>query len=180
MQNQNINPQRQSIRLQEYDYAQPGAYFVTVISHQRKNRFGKIANGEMNLNQVGKIVEQTWLEIPLHFPNANIDIFVIMPNHIHGIINIIEDGRVGARHASPLQKPQNGVQPQSIGAIIGSFKSAVTKRVHDLGLLIGEKIWQRNYYEHIIRNEDDYHQITDYIETNPINWEYDHDNPDNF
>ena len=167
---------RQSIRLKKYDYAQPGAYFVTVVSQKRMNIFGEIVNGEMHLNQAGKIVEQTWLEIPKHFPNINVDIFIIMPNHIHGIIQIMENAHVGARHASPLQKPQNGVKPQSIGAIIGSFKSAVTRQLHQTRIINQENIWQRNYYEHIIRDEADTQQIADYIETNPINWQYDHEN----
>ncbi len=193
MQNRNINPQRQSIRLQEYDYAQPGAYFVTVVSNQRKNIFGEIVNGEMQLNQLGKIIKNTWNEIPLHFRNTSCEIFVIMPNHIHGIINIIEDGPVGATHESPLPfspipkspKPEpphksTTLKPGTLGAIVGLFKSTTSKRIHQSGLMNDQKIWQRNYYEHVIRDEDDYHQIADYIKTNAINWEYDHENPDNF
>ena len=186
MPNQKNHPQRQSIRLQEFDYAQSGAYFVTVVCHKRMNLFGEISDGELNLNRAGEIVEQTWLEIPKHFPNVNSDIFVIMPNHVHGIIEIVNDIPVRARHASPQrfnnEKPQskrhNGVKPQSVGAIIGSFKSAVTKKLHGTKIINKEKIWQRNYYEHVIRDEDDYQQIADYIETNPLNWEYDRDNPD--
>jgi len=160
---------------------------VTVVSHRRKSIFGEIFNGEMNLNQAGKIVKQTWQNIPMHFSNTSCEIFVVMPNHIHGIIDIINDEIVGARHASPLQsnrlKPQsqwvNGVKPQSVGAIIGSFKSAVTKQLHQTKTINQEKIWQRNYYEHIIRDEDDYQHTADYIKTNPYNWENDHENPEN-
>jgi len=170
---------RKNIRLEDYDYASPGHYFVTIISHERKNIFGEIIDGEMNLNQAGKIVEQTWRDIPKHFPNTSCEIFVVMPNHIHGIINIIDDEIVGARHkvsrnedsAEPLQ-----MEIQPLGVIVRSFKSAVTKSAHDLELFDGVKIWQRNYYEHIIRDEDDYQQIADYIAANPINWEYDLEN----
>jgi len=170
---------RKNIRLEDYDYASPGHYFVTIISHERKNIFGEIIDGEMNLNQAGKIVEQTWRDIPKHFPNTSCEIFVVMPNHIHGIINIIDDEIVGARHkvsrdedsASPLQ-----METQPMGVIVRSFKSAVTKSAHDLELFDGVKIWQRNYYEHIIRDEDDYQQIADYIAANPINWEFDLEN----
>jgi REP element-mobilizing transposase RayT len=185
---QNQQNQRQSIRLKEYDYAQPGAYFVTVVSHQRQNFFGEIIDGEIILNQVGEIVEQTWVDIPKHFPNVNVDIFVIMPNHIHGIINIIERGPVGATHESPLPeslpkspKPEpphksTTLKPRTLGVIVGLFKSTASKRIHSAGLINHHKIWQRNYYEHIIRDEDDHQQIADYIETNPLNWEYDHEN----
>jgi len=170
---------RKNIRLEDYDYASPGHYFVTIISHERKNIFGEIIDGEMNLNQAGKIVEQTWRDIPKHFPNTSCEIFVVMPNHIHGIINIIDDEIVGARHkvsrnedsAEPLQ-----METQPMGVIVRSFKSAVTKSAHDLELFDGVKIWQRNYYEHIIRDEDDYQQIADYIAANPINWEFDLEN----
>ena len=181
MQNQENHHRRQSIRLKEYNYAQPGAYFVTIVSHLRKNIFGEIINGEMKLNQAGKIVDQTWRNIPGHFPNATCEIFIVMPNHIHGIIEIKNDQIVGARHASPLQSMGvNGVKPGSVGAIIGSFKSAVTKQLHQNKIITQEKIWQRNYYEHIIRDEDDYQKIADYISTNPFNWDKDHENPANF
>jgi putative transposase len=121
---------RRSIRLREYNYSQPGAYFITIVSCQRKNIFGNIVDGEMILNQVGKIVEKIWLEISKHFPNTRCDIFVIMPNHIHGIIEIIEivnDGPVGATHESPLPERRSGPKPKSIGVMVGLFKAAVTK-----------------------------------------------------
>jgi REP element-mobilizing transposase RayT len=170
---------RKNIRLKDYDYSSAGYYFVTIVSYKRKSIFGEIIDGQNNLNSLGMIIEKTWQEIPEHFPYVEVDSHIVMPNHFHGIVIINGVGVqhvVGAQHAEPLRV----IKTQPLGLIVRSFKSAVTKRVHDLGLLIGEKIWQRNYYEHIIRNEDDYHQITDYIETNPINWEYDHDNPANF
>jgi len=186
MLNQKNHPQRQSIRLQEFDYAQSGAYFVTVVCHKRMNLFGEISDGELNLNRAGEIVEKTWLEIPKHFPNVNIDIFIIMPNHIHGIIHIIEDVPLGATHESPLpelhhiESPHKSttLKPRTLGAIVGLFKSTASKRIHRAGLIDNQKIWQRNYFEHIIRDEDDYQQIADYIETNPLNWQYDRDNLD--
>jgi REP element-mobilizing transposase RayT len=187
MQNQENHHQRKPIRLKEFDYTQPGAYFVTVVSHRRKNIFGEIIDGEMNLDQAGKIVEKTWQNIPMHFPNTSCEIFVVMPNHIHGIIDINNDQIVEARHASPLRSKNlksqsvksDGVKPQSLGAIIGSFKSAVTKQLHQTKIINQEKIWQRNYYEHIIRDEQDYQQIVEYILSNPFNWEFDHENPEN-
>ncbi|MDT8381936.1 MAG: transposase [Brevefilum sp.] len=159
---------RKNVRLKDYDYASPGYYFVSIVSYERKNIFGEIIDGEMNLNQAGKTVEQTWQDIPKHFPNTSCEIFVVMPNHIHGIINIIDDEIVRAQSIRG-----NGVKPKSIGSIIGSFKSAVTKQLHQTKTINQERIWQRNYYEHIIRDEDDYQQITDYIAANPINWGHD-------
>jgi REP element-mobilizing transposase RayT len=165
---------RKNIRLEDYDTTSPGYYFVTIVSYKRKNIFGEIIDGEMNLNQAGKIVEQTWRDISKHFPNTSCEIFIVMPNHIHGIINIIDDEIVGARHASPLRR--NGVKPKSIGAIIGSFKSAVTKQLHQTKTINQGKIWQRNYYEHIIRDEQDYQKIYEYIVNNPLNWLLDEEN----
>ncbi len=173
---------RKNIRLKNYDYSSAGYYFVTIVSYKRKNIFGEIIDGQNNLNPLGMIVEKTWQEIPVHFPYIKVDSHIVMPNHFHGIVIINEVGAqlggvqhvvvVGAQHAEPLRE----IKPQPLGLIVRSFKSAVTKRVHDLDLFVGEKIWQRNYYEHIIRDEDDHQQIADYIETNPLNWEYDHEN----
>jgi REP element-mobilizing transposase RayT len=166
---------RKNIRLKDYDYSSAGYYFVTIVSYKRKNIFGEIIDGQNNLNPLGMIIEKTWQEIPEHFPYVEVDSHIVMPNHFHGIVIINEVGAqhvVGAQHAEPLRE----IKPQPLGLIVRSFKSAVTKRVHDLDLFVGEKIWQRNYYEHIIRNEDDHQQIADYIETNPLNWEYDHEN----
>ena len=173
---------RQSIRIQGFDYASPGSYFVTIVSHQRSNIFGEVLHGEVKLSPVGKVVERKWQEIPSHFKNISLDVFVIMPNHIHGILNINERSDEEAHFRSftiddvaVLNDPgfPKGPKPQSLGAIIGLFKSAVTKKIHELCLLENEKVWQRNYYEHIIWDDEDLNQIIDYIETNPDNWEAD-------
>ncbi len=119
---------RRSIRLKEFDYSQPGAYFVTIVAFQRQCLFGEIANEEMRLNEFGKIAEEYWCTIPEHFPNVELGAHVVMPNHLHGVIIIHENKSfesVGAQHAVPLQK-QN-VKPGSLGAIVRSFKSAVTR-----------------------------------------------------
>lgn len=161
---------RQSCRLQDYDYSCPGLYFVTIVS--------EIVDGEIQLSQIGEIVQGCWKDIPLHFPDVSIDAYVIMPNHFHGILNINENRNVGATHASPFltkgkDSNPNGPPPQSLSAIIGSFKSEATKRIHEAGLIKGQSIWQRNYYEHIIRDDDDYHRIIEYIHINPFQWEDD-------
>jgi len=163
---------RKSIRVQGYDYAQAGGYFITIVALQRECLFGEIVGGEVRLNALGRIVAECWHAIPEHFPNAEVDAFVVMPNHIHGIIFL-----VGATHASPLPQPKfpHGPKSGSLGAIVGSFKSAVVRRA---GIeLIGGNVWQRNCYEHIIRGQAEYERIVTYIVENPSNWEQDEERP---
>ncbi len=175
----NFNPQkhhRRSIRLQNYDYTQAGAYFITICAHQRECLFGEIIGGEMVLNEYGKAVEEYWNETPIHFPNVEMDAFVVMPNHVHGIIVIaqtmLQSG--GAQHAAPVRP---NVTAGSLGAIVRSFKSAVTKRINTLRSTPSAPVWQRNYYEHIIRNEGDLKRVRDYIAANPFRWAKDENNP---
>lgn len=178
-----VNPHshhRRSIRIKEYDYTSPGAYFVTLVTYQRDCLFGEIRDAKMALNDLGSIADECWRAISEHFPFVELDAYVIMPNHVHGIIVIRES--VGARHVCPSgyaspQQPPRGPAPRSLGAIVGSFKSAVTKRIGRE--LNATGIWQRNYYEHIIRNEKDLQRITDYIEMNPLRWNEDDENPVN-
>ncbi len=170
------NHRRRSIRLQGYDYSQAGAYFVTVCTQNRKCLFGAVIDGEMLLNDCGKIAAECLDEIPKHFPHVEMDEFVVMPNHVHLVV-VIVDGPVGATHASPLPQPPRGPQPRSIGSIIGSYKSAVTKRVNEIRDTRGAPIWQRNYYEHIIRDENELHRVRRYIESNPACWADDENNP---
>ncbi len=164
---------RHSIRLKEYDYSNVGGYFATIVTLGRECLFGEIIDGEMRFNTLGKIVQECWLAIPNHFPNTDVDLFVVMPNHIHGIIVLYEKDNSSiarARRASPLPKPSItlGFNSGTLSAIIGSFKSAVTKRI---GREINpKKIWQRNYYEHIIRDAQDFERIANYITENVGNW----------
>ena len=174
-------PHRRSIRLKGYDYTQPGAYFVTICTHHRLPLFGRVADGNMVVNAYGEIVQTCWDAIPNHFPHTELDAFVIMPNHIHGIIFITDD--VGATHASPLQAPPLRQTPRgpasgSLGAIIGSFKSAATKRINALRDAPGAPLWQHNYYEHIIRHERALDAIRHYIAANPLRWHLDRYNPE--
>jgi putative transposase len=167
---------RRSIRLPGYDYAQNGVYFVTIVTQGRKPLFGDVVDGEMVLNEVGRMVEKVWLEIPGHFCGIAVATFIIMPNHVHGII-VIERGdrtsQVGATHESPLRQNVNGPEPGSIGSIVGLFKATVSKRYHVMTNTENIRLWQRNYYEHIIRNEKDHQAAYEYILTNPLNWEKD-------
>jgi putative transposase len=172
---------RRSIRLRGYNYAQAGAYFVTVCTQNRDCLFGEVMNGEVRLNSFGRIVAECWNAISKHFPNVELDESVVMPNHVHGIL-VIVDTRVGAQHAAPLQRRVDrggrvNVTPGSLGAIIRSFKSAVTKCINELPNTLISNPWQRNYYEHIIRNERDLERIRQYILDNPADWDKDEYNP---
>ncbi len=181
--------QRRSLRLPGYDYSQAGAYFVTLCTHDRACVFGEVVDGEMRLNEWGEIVRDEWFKTATVRPYVvlNADEFVIMPNHVHGIIWIVNDDMVGAtgpvapieatRRVAPTERPC-GPTPASIGAIMAQFKSAVTKRSHELRGTPGLPVWQRNYYEHVIRNEESLDQIREYIRNNPVEWASDRENPE--
>jgi putative transposase len=164
---------RHSIRLPHYDYAQPGAYFVTIVAWHRESLFGKIVNEEMRLSDYGKVVEACWQEIPSHFPNVNLGAYIVMPNHVHGVL-MIHAGR-GTIYRAPTQEQFQKPVPRSIPTIIRTFKASVTRRIGREYNSTG--IWQRNYYEHVIRNAKDLQNKTDYINANPLLWEQDDENP---
>ncbi len=176
---------RRSIRLQGYDYSQAGAYFITICTQNREcctqNRecmFGNIVDGEMRLNDIGIMVRNVWHKIPEHFPHADIDEFIVMPNHVHGIIVVYPNGRGMACHAPThrqFAKPIAG----SLSTIVGSLKSAITRRFNQIRNTMGHPVWQRNYYEHIIRSEEEMNLIRKYIVENSTKWAEDEDNPEN-
>jgi REP element-mobilizing transposase RayT len=153
----------ESSRLKDWDYSIPWWYYVTICTKDMKCWFGEIKKGKMILNDLGKFVENTWKEIPEHYPAVELDYYVIMPNHFHGII-IINNVETG--HAPSLQ-----IKRPTLGNIIGSFKSALTKWAHQNGYPHFK--WQPRYYDHIIRNEKDLHRIRTYIQNNPLKWEID-------
>lgn len=167
-------PPRRSIRLKGYDYTRPGAYFVTISTHQGKPLFGDVADGVMMLNEYGGIVRACWEAIPEHFPDVETDAFVVMPNHVHGVI-VIHEHSVRARHARTgaaccprTERP--GVAAGSLGAIVRSFKSACTKHINAMRGTPGAPVWHRNYYERVIRNERELNAIRQYILDNPARW----------
>ena len=194
---------RKSIRLRGYDYAAPGAYFVTIATQDRACLFGEISRGRMHLTAAGMAAQTVWAAIPVHFPRVRLDAFVVMPNHVHGVILIGTDaatddmdgsvsddvdgsvsddvdGSVGATHASPLRarhryahgptRCAHGPARRSIGAIVGSYKSAVSRHVHQLHGPRSDLVWQRNYYERIIRDYPSLQRVRQYIYANPRNW----------
>jgi REP element-mobilizing transposase RayT len=162
---------RKSIRLRGYDYSQAGLYFITICTHGRLPIFGKISDGKMMPNEGGKMVEKCWHAIPDHFPWAMLDEFVVMPNHVHGIIIVGANNHLPPpnNHLPPPNNhlPQHGTS-RTVGSIVRGFKIGATKwfrantDVH--------AVWQRNYYEHIIRNEEAYLKIAEYIQANPLLW----------
>ncbi|MDR2927050.1 MAG: hypothetical protein LBV41_02425 [Cytophagaceae bacterium] len=190
---------RRSVRLLNYDYAQEGLYFVTICVKSREYLFGKIADGEMWLNEIGKMVENEWLYLPAKYPNINLHQFVVMPNHFHGILQIVSPSNavtVGAGSAHPMgfARPVEFTNPinnplgtsktdragesnrvgkprpyaPTLGNMIAYFKYRTTKQID-----LSAKLWQRNYYEHIVRNDADYTRIANYIANNSANWQTD-------
>lgn len=184
-----LDPQkhhRKSIRLKGYDYSQPGAYFLTLVVYQHDCLFGEIQDANMFLNDLGKIADECWRAIPDHFPFVELGAHVVMPNHVHGVIVIHENaglayGSRGAAMLRPYETRPNENRPNvktgSWGAIVRSYKSAVSYHIHKQHNATG--IWQRNFYEHIIRDEKDLQRITKYIEMNPLRWGKDEENLQN-
>ena len=213
---------RRSIRLKGYDYSAPGAYFITICIHQRQCLFGQVVLGQMELNATGLWVHACWQRLPHQFSGLTLDVFVFMPNHMHGILwlgddtpcgdggDICDDGdaprkgeafghqlleqpKVFQPNASPLPtrtvtpiSPDTctiapthpiGTTPGSTSAIIQNFKSISTRRINQLQRSAGRTIWQRNYYEHIIRDERALQNIRNYIRNNPPAWEKDQLHP---
>ena len=194
---------RRSIRLKGYDYTQSGAYFVTLVTQGRECLFGEIAAGEMRLNRFGQIAKREWERLSKRFPAVQIDAYVIMPNHVHGIIVIRGRGTAelltdndseilrraptwksiaAADTDNPRRIPTNREQfgqpvPGSIPTIIRSYKSAVTYRVNLIRNSGPAQVWQLNYYDHVVRDEAELNRIRQYISNNPLQWEMDRENP---
>jgi REP element-mobilizing transposase RayT len=165
---------RRSIRLKGYDYSGSGAYFVTICTQNRACLFGAVRNGAVELNQVGEIAESAWNELPARFLSVGLDAFVVMPNHVHGIII------VGAQFIAPpnvLGKSKQAVMnpAPTLGEMVRVYKAVSTRFIRQTG--IQNFAWQRNYYEHVIRSEEALHRIRQYIVDNPARWEFDRENP---
>jgi REP element-mobilizing transposase RayT len=181
---------RHSIRLKGYDYSQNGAYFVTICTQHRKCLFGSVINDvgagpRACPNDAGKMIATVWNEIPTHYHGITLGYFVVMPNHFHGIIEIVGAGpRACPNDGQPTLRANDG-QPQGVAPttlslpdVVHRFKTLTTKRYTDGVKQNGwmpfdKRLWQRNYYEHIIRTDDEYHRISEYIINNPMNWRTD-------
>ena len=180
---------RRSIRLKGYDYAQEGVYFVTVCTQNRACLVGAVADGEMQLNNAGQIAKAAWDDMPARFPSVRLDAFIVMPNHVHGIII------VGAQFIAPPKTPPTNVGAQfivppdgfgatnpgvmnyapTLGDMVRAYKAASTRLIRQAGT--PDFAWQRNYYEHVIREEESLNRIRQYILDNPARWEFDLENP---
>ncbi|MCX6558426.1 MAG: hypothetical protein NTW95_13525 [Candidatus Aminicenantes bacterium] len=178
---------RRSIRMRGRDYSASGKYFLTICTQNRELIFGTIENKSMLLSPVGRIAERYWKNIPRHFPNIRLDEYCIMPNHIHGILIIEDIANVGVQyeikqnHIEPLHPVEprfhsfQHIVPKSIGSIIRTYKTAVTKRCKENGF--DQFIWQRNFHDRVIRDNGELKRIQQYIRNNPANWDTDDENP---
>jgi putative transposase len=185
-----LHHHRRSVRLRGYDYGLPGAYFVTLCTYGHEGRFGEVVSGQMQSNAVGELVAQTWVWLAGRYGGVRLGVWVLMPNHVHGIIELTDaPGRgeeaeadslsgsaIDPSASSPLRA--HGTQPGSLSAIVQTFKAESTRRVNRILRLAGSgnHVWQRNYYEHVVRNEREYRAIQEYILTNPAHWASDTEN----
>jgi REP element-mobilizing transposase RayT len=195
---------RRSVRLKGYDYAQPGAYFVTICVRDRKCLLGKIINDQVQKSEYGRVAESFWAQIPVRFPNVSIDVFVVMPNHIHAIVMIHGPTRRGAVTAPlggvtpPLRQDGalGGVTPPlrqggasggvtaplrrpTLGQVVAYYKYETTKQINQVRGTPGCPFWQRGFYDHVVRNERDLNAVREYVANNPLKWALDRDNPAN-
>jgi len=173
---------RHSIRLKDYDYSTAGAYFVTICAHNRECILGEIVGGEVRLNDIGAIVQRKWVRSTEIRDEVRLDEFVVMPNHLHGIVLILGNDiqpPVGATGGRPPEgdrrSPLRGPQSRSLASFIAGFKAACTCAINELRDPPG-RLWQRNYYEHVIRNENNLNAIREYIKANPSRWQEDPEN----
>jgi REP-associated tyrosine transposase len=172
---------RRSIRLRGYDYSQAGAYLVTIRTQGRSRLFGDVVDGRVELNHAGQMLWSEWEAIPARFPRIELDEFVVMPNHVHGIVWIVGAPLVGALSPDAEDGETTTVAP-TLGEVVGTFKSLTTNgyirgvKEHQWPAFPG-RLWQRNYYEHIVRTDESLARIRQYIIDNPAQWADDDENP---
>jgi len=164
---------RHSLRFDLWDYRAPAAYFVTIVTHGRARLFGSIVDGAVNLSVLGRVARDEWLRSAALRPDLELDQFVVMPNHIHGLVLLLP--------VEPMPDlPQTGgrLLSRSLGALVGGFKSASSRRINEQRRRPGQPVWQRNYHDRIVRNEDELDAVRAYIFENPSWWSQDPENPD--
>jgi REP element-mobilizing transposase RayT len=162
---------RRSIRLHGYDYSQAGSYFITICAHERQPLFGDIVNGVMALNAAGMAVDAVWQALPMHYPSIVLGEYVVMPNHFHGIVETVGAQLIAPHNAATDEGAIN--RAPTVGHIIRGFKARCTHEIRQINSTSDQPIWQRNYYEHIIRTEQAYQNISEYIRSNPQRWHED-------
>ncbi|MDZ4202724.1 MAG: transposase [Gallionella sp.] len=164
---------RRSIRLRGYDYSQAGAYFVTLCVHERACLFGAVEGDVVRLNEAGYLVQRLWNQLPEHCSGIELDAFVVMPNHVHGLVLLNDSGAIPKGHKNLCEVNR----APTIGDIVRAYKARCTHGINRLRGTKGLPVWQRNYYEHIIRNESSLQEIREYIANNPAQWAIDRENP---
>jgi putative transposase len=207
---------RRSIRLRGYDYSSPGTYFITICTHNKQVLFGRVLDGQMQFNGYGEIVQEEWFRSATIRKEIRLDAWIVMPNHVHGIVTIAVEAHIDAPstsgtddvgshgdapgtqtratnvrtrgqvtrgassgahdHAPPLRIPPR--RARSLATFVGGFKGAAKIRINEMRRTPGVPVWQENYYEHIVRDEDELNKIREYILTNPLRWIQDWENPD--
>ncbi len=166
---------RKTLRLEHYDYSQAGVYFITVCIYGGEHILGKIMKAKMILSDAGETARHCWFALKNKFSTIELDEFVIMPNHIHGIIMITNNCRGGV--TPPLGEETSPLQRPTLGQIVAYYKYQAARTINHARNTAGCSVWQRNYYEHIVRNETELCRIREYIQNNPINWDLDRENP---
>jgi putative transposase len=173
---------RRSLRVPGFDYSGYGPYFVTICTQDRKHLFGHLRGYEISLNAAGKIVLNCWYDLTARFPEVELDSFTVMPNHVHGIIMIVGAGLAlpsrGAASSAPTEKPPSCIKRHSLSDVVRAFKSISAIQVNRQLGRSKKPLWQRNYYEHIIRDEESLNRIREYIHYNPLKWSLDRENPE--
>lgn len=176
---------RRSTRLAGYDYSSPGAYFITLVTYQRACLFGQVWDGELKCSRAGYIIAEYWQAIPDHFPYVELGALVVMPNHMHGILIINDEPCRGDVSSPDINNTGGGTPPlpyqrPTLGQVVAYYKYQTTKQVNIIRDAMGTPVWQRNYYDHILRNEIEHSHIVNYIESNIFKWEEDEENPIKF
>jgi putative transposase len=162
-----------SLRLHNHDYTQPGYYFITLCINNRERLFGFISQRNIVLNEYGFIVEKCWLDLPNHYQNMKLNAYMVMPNHFHGIIQIIDTVETGLK---PISTGTTQIKPDKyhgLSEFVRALKTFSSRRINELRHTIGKNIWQYGYYDHVIRNNESLQRIRAYIMNNPANWKND-------
>ena len=172
-------PTRRSIRLKGFDYSDPALYFITICSHKRRILFGSVIEDKMALNSVGELIGECWAAIPNHFDGIELNASVVMPNHLHGIVIILAKPLQAVKFSDKNKYTEFGNPAiHSLATIVRSFKGAVTRLARERRLIRTHPVWQRGYFERVIRTGEEYADTSRYILENPLRWSVDEDNTD--
>jgi REP element-mobilizing transposase RayT len=164
---------RKHLRVKQFDYTSNCAYFVTLCTENRRQAFGEINDGKLEPTRRGMIVQECWNDIPNHHPFVQLDAFILMPNHIHGVLVFVGEKPLGPVVATPASPQPPGPAKSSLGSVVGSFKSAVSRKINKLRPHAADGLWQVSFYDHVVRNDRALDRIREYILSNPERWNED-------